>query len=305
MGEIYSKNSEVLFLYDAHLTNPNGDPDDENRPRFDYDTNRNLVSDVRLKRYIRDYLQNKGKEIFVSKVNDQTVDATERIKSTFGKNVSEEDILNTFIDVRLFGATIPIKSQTKGSSFTFTGPVQFTWGYSLHKAQLLESSGITSTFAGRTESGKGEHGTMGKDWRIKYSLIGFYGLISGWRAQKTKLKDEDVELLDSAIINSLKLITSTRSKIGQKPRLYIRVEYKDSETLLGDLRDLLIITTKEEHIPAQPGDVKVSLEKLMNVLKENKDKIDKIVFWKDNEADFIGESLEDAEMKSLIVKLEI
>lgn len=305
MGEIYSKNSEVLFLYDAHLTNPNGDPDDENRPRFDYDTNRNLVSDVRLKRYIRDYLQNKGKEIFVSKVNDQTVDATERIKSTFGKNVSEEDILNTFIDVRLFGATIPIKSQTKGSSFTFTGPVQFTWGYSLHKAQLLESSGITSTFAGRTESGKGEHGTMGKDWRIKYSLIGFYGLISGWRAQKTKLKDEDVELLDSAIINSLKLITSTRSKIGQKPRLYIRVEYKDSETLLGDLRDLLIITTKEEHIPAQPGDVKVSLKKLMNVLKENKDKIDKIVFWKDNEADFIGESLEDAEMKSLIVKLEI
>jgi len=305
MGEIYSKNSEVLFLYDAHLTNPNGDPDDENRPRFDYDTNRNLVSDVRLKRYIRDYLQNKGKEIFVSKVNDQTVDATERIKSTFGKNVSEEDILNTFIDVRLFGATIPIKSQTKGSSFTFTGPVQFTWGYSLHKAQLLESSGITSTFAGRTESGKGEHGTMGKDWRIKYSLIGFYGLISGWRAQKTKLKDEDVELLDSAIINSLKLITSTRSKIGQKPRLYIRVEYKDSETLLGDLRDLLIITTKEEHIPAQPGDVKVSLEKLMNVLKENKDKINKIVFWKDNEADFIGESFEDAEMKSLIVKLEI
>ena len=103
----------------------------------------------------------------------------------------------------------------------------------------------------------------------------------------------------------MKLITSTRSKIGQKPRLYIRVEYKDSETLLGDLRDLLIITTKEEHIPAQPGDVKVSLEKLMNVLKENKDKIDKIVFWKDNEADFIGESLEDAEMKSLIVKLEI
>lgn len=310
MSEIYSKNSEILFLYDAHLTNPNGDPDDENRPRFDYDTNRNLVSDVRLKRYIRDYLQNKGKEIFVSKVNDQTVDATERVKSAFGENisnVSEEDILNTFIDVRLFGATIPIKSdnKTKGSSFTFTGPVQFTWGYSLHKSQLVESSSITSTFAGRTESGKGEHGTIGKDWRVKYSLIGFYGLISGWRAQKTKLRNEDVELLDAAIINSLKLITSTRSKIGQKPRLYMRIEYKDSETLLGDLRDLLIITTKEEHIPAQPGDVKVSLEKLMNVLKENKDKIDKIIFWKDYETDFIEESLEDAEMKNLIVKLEV
>lgn len=291
MSDIYSKNSEILILYDAHLTNPNGDPDDENRPRFDYDTSRNLVSDVRLKRYIRDYLQQKGFEIFVSKVDDKTVDSTKRIERKFGKGkVSEDKILKTFIDVRLFGATITIKSNSnggKGSSYTFTGPVQFTWGYSLHKSQILESSGITSTFAGRTEGGKGEHGTMGKDWRVKYSLIGFYGLISGWRAKKTNLTEDDVKLLDSAVINSLKLITSTRSKIGQKPRLYIRVEYKDSETLLGDLRDLLEVKTPEDRLPSQPGDVFVYLKTLANILNKNREKISKVIYWKDETADFI------------------
>jgi len=63
MAEVKIKNSDILFIYDAKLCNPNGDPDDENKPRMDYDTHRNLVSDVRLKRYIRDYLLNQGEDI--------------------------------------------------------------------------------------------------------------------------------------------------------------------------------------------------------------------------------------------------
>ncbi|QTA37933.1 type I-B CRISPR-associated protein Cas7/Csh2 [Thermosipho ferrireducens] len=296
---LFSKNSDILFIYDAHLSNPNGDPDDENRPRFDYDTSRNLVSDVRLKRYIRDYLQNKGYEIFVTKIDNKTVDSTGRIKKLtekLGKNevakITEEDILNSFIDVRLFGATITLKSNnsSKGSSYTFTGPVQFTWGYSLHRAQLLESSGITSMFAGRTEGGKGEHGTMGKDWRVKYSLIGFYGLISGWRAKHTKLTYSDVEKLDEAVIKSLKLLTSTRSKVGQTPRFYLRIQYKDAETLFGDLRDLVITEEKGEHLPAKPGDVELSFEPLIDYIYQNKETIEKIVYWQDANATFIKEN---------------
>ena len=77
------KNSDILFIYDAKLCNPNGDPDDENKPRMDYETRTNLVSDVRLKRYIRDYLESKGYEIFVAKVDGETVDATTRLKKFF------------------------------------------------------------------------------------------------------------------------------------------------------------------------------------------------------------------------------
>jgi len=64
---VIEKNSEILFLYDAKMCNPNGDPDDENRPRMDYDRERCLVSDVRLKRYLRDYLEEKGHTIYVTK----------------------------------------------------------------------------------------------------------------------------------------------------------------------------------------------------------------------------------------------
>jgi len=72
-------NNEILFLYDCKECNPNGDPDNENKPRMDLLREKALVSDVRLKRYMRDFFQNvKNEPIFVSKVDDETVDATDR-----------------------------------------------------------------------------------------------------------------------------------------------------------------------------------------------------------------------------------
>lgn len=92
-------NSEILYLYDAKLTNPNGDPDEENRPRMDYERDINLVSDLRIKRYIRDYLLDKGYELFVSKVDDKAVTAEGRIKELGSSDV--DTILDKLIDVRL------------------------------------------------------------------------------------------------------------------------------------------------------------------------------------------------------------
>lgn len=66
MSEIIKDRSEILFLYDIRDGNPNGDPMDENKPRIDEETGVNIVTDVRLKRTIRDYLHDfKGQEIFV------------------------------------------------------------------------------------------------------------------------------------------------------------------------------------------------------------------------------------------------
>lgn len=255
MSEIYSKNSEILFIYDAKMCNPNGDPDDENKPRRDYLTSRNLVSDVRLKRYIRDYLESIGFEIFVSKIEGKSVTADERLRIFFknqGRDVNlnklkEEDlkfILSKLIDIRFFGATLPIKGSeesSKGVSSNFTGPIQFSWGYSLNKVDLVESNSITSTFSGKVE----EYGTFGKDWRVYYSLISFYGIISGYRAIETQLSTDDVNIFDKAIINSIPKMASTRSKIGQIPRFYLRIEYKDKETFLGDLRSYVKLDKEE------------------------------------------------------------
>jgi CRISPR-associated protein Csh2 len=62
MSEIISNRAELLFLYDVKDANPNGDPLDENKPRIDEETGVNIVTDVRLKRTIRDYLHDFDKE---------------------------------------------------------------------------------------------------------------------------------------------------------------------------------------------------------------------------------------------------
>src|SRR3989338_11139720 len=91
-------NSEILFLFDAKRTNPNGDMDNENKPRIDLETDTNLVSDVRMKRYIRDYLELfKGEEVFITDKAENSKKRAEQLKK-IGKE--QKDCM----DVRFFGA---------------------------------------------------------------------------------------------------------------------------------------------------------------------------------------------------------
>ncbi len=332
-------NSEILFLYDCKECNPNGDPDNENRPRMDYLKGRALVSDVRLKRYVRDYFQNqKGYPIFVSKVDDKTVDATQRLiiyliekfkqekeeekakkleqlleKTIQNKQLdkkendfildstNKEALLKTFIDIRLFGITLPIKGQ-KGSSITFTGPVQFNWGYSLNKAELIESPSITSHFAGRTKGEGEEGGAIGKDWRLYYALIVFYGRISGNSAEKTLLTNEDIKELDQALWNSIITETNTRTKLNQQPRFYLRVEYKDSETFTGDLRRYIDIDKKEGL--RDVGEYELDITKLVEKLSKRKDSINKIYLKVDEDIKVKGLSELKEAFKDILEELQ-
>ena len=282
-------NSEILFIYDAQLCNPNGDPDEENRPRMDYPTQTNLVSDVRLKRYLRDYLEEKGHDIYVRKGNaGEVVNATKRIQDVLGQEKAvklEKDdldrILQKLIDVRLFGATIPVKLEGKGQSIAFTGPVQFNWGYSLNRAYLLDTQTITSHFG--SDASK-EQGTMGKDFRIKYSLLAFHGVISAYNAVDTKLTDADVALLDEAMIKAIPL-HATRSKVGQEPRLYLRVEYTSDDVILGDLRKWVKASPrdgKKDDEVFSVSDMELDISKLVAKLEQNQDKIAKVVLWHDD-----------------------
>ncbi|MFW6272854.1 MAG: type I-B CRISPR-associated protein Cas7/Csh2 [bacterium] len=89
-----TNNSDFLFLYDATQSNPNGDPDQENKPRMDYDTKTNLVTDVRVKRFIRDYLKMKGNPIFVDMEGDSKVSVDSKLIITLDKLLSQEDQKN-------------------------------------------------------------------------------------------------------------------------------------------------------------------------------------------------------------------
>jgi CRISPR-associated protein Csh2 len=81
---------DILYLYDAKLTNPNGDPDDENRPRMDEATGRNLVSDVRLKRYLRDYWLNADEDIWVRRTKQEETTSSKRRMSVLLEDYKEE-----------------------------------------------------------------------------------------------------------------------------------------------------------------------------------------------------------------------
>ena len=248
--------ADILYLYDAKLANPNGDPDEENKPRMDETTGRNLVSDVRLKRYLRDFWLNSGEDIWVRKREDGTTTTAkarmEMFLDTFNtetaSNVMRKDarestefknwLLDRLRDIRLFGATMPME----GDSITFTGPVQFGWGYSLHRVEVNNSATISSHFAGRDNP----YGTFGKDWRVYYSLIGFHGLVSRARARHTRLTDDDISALDGAMLEAIPNEATSRSKLGQLPRLYLRVEYvDDARSRLGDLREDVKLDPKE------------------------------------------------------------
>src|SRR5690554_2302097 len=118
MSESIKNRSEILFLYDIKDANPNGDPLDENKPRIDEETRINIVTDVRLKRTIRDYLMKfKRENIFVKEIvkEDGTIqdgkarannflEDTELKAQGFNeqKNKIKEMILQQCIDVRLF-----------------------------------------------------------------------------------------------------------------------------------------------------------------------------------------------------------
>jgi CRISPR-associated protein Csh2 len=271
-------NSAILYLYDARLCNPNGDPDEENRPRMDYERELNLVSDLRLKRYIRDYFLQKGYELYVQKVDDAPVTSEERIDSLKADENIVKAAQEAFIDIRLFGATIT----KKNNNYSITGPVQFNWGYSLNPVRLLESS-ITSHFSADS---KKRQGTIGKDYRVQYSLIAFSGVVSGKRAEYTGLSENDLELMDEAMVKAIPLL-ATRSKIGQQPRLYLRIELCDSETVLKDLRNYLSIRKDEKLDDIRDirniSEYTVEAGALADYINKNTSKIKKAICFHDNE----------------------
>jgi len=298
-GEVITNSSEVLFIYEARLCNPNGDPDDENKPRIDRRTHINLVSDVRLKRFFRNFIAEHYGEhhLWVTTVDGKHVRPEERLEK-LDKGKNPEAVLRC-IDARLFGALVPIgKGQkARGKSYSYTGPVQFSWGYSLHPVEIVDSSTITSVFKGREEtevkrkSGEEEerkpeaeeeveaYGTIGKDWRLYYSLIAFYGVINPARARGTKARKSDLEVLDNLLYKSVLIDATTRTKIGHQPHLYLRVEYDDGEFLLGDLRKFIGVEFSKDAPIRSFQDLTLTFGKLTETITGVKDKINKLYVY--------------------------
>ncbi|MFW6173444.1 MAG: type I-B CRISPR-associated protein Cas7/Csh2 [Elusimicrobiota bacterium] len=350
--------SEIVFLYDVNDANPNGDPLDEDKPRIDQQTETNIVTDVRLKRTIRDYLSDfkdqnificsekvveEGEELIKSrgrKLEEELVkllaeeeleeeeknQLEEKIHKILGKSsandrrkmflgcltakrnedkqkeiyerfeelrttIIKEKVFDRFIDLRLFGSTLAVQNiQVKQ-----TGPVQFKFGRSLHKVDYdFYKGSITMPVEpgpGR-EKGK-KQAEFSQEYRLPYSLIGFYGIVNENAADYTGLTEEDIYLLMDGIWNGTKNLI-TRSKIGQIPRILMRVVYDEDNYHIGDLEKKIKILNKdgkklddeEQKKIRSVEDYMLNIDTLKKTLKENKEKISRIELNFDNNLTF-------------------
>ncbi len=313
--------SELLFLYDITDANPNGDPMDENKPRLDEETGINLVTDVRLKRTIRDYLhETKSQNIFVREIRDEKdnlQDAKmraedflydeagnklnkEKLTVAEMKTVISKNVLNECIDVRLFGATIPIeKKKGDAGSLTYTGPVQFKMGRSMHAVNMVHIKGTGAFASGANKS----MSTFREEYFLSYSLISFYGIVNENAAAHTNLQEKDVDLLLEAMWKGTKSLIS-RSKAGQMPRVLLRVVYKDKDYHIGELDKYVSLYKKDESLRDEElrdiGQVQIDITGLLNKLSANRDKVDRIEYAIDSRVELIM----NADSYSITEKME-
>ncbi|MFZ8826739.1 MAG: type I-B CRISPR-associated protein Cas7/Csh2 [Candidatus Caldipriscus sp.] len=231
---ILKNRHEILFLYEVVNANPNGDPMDENRPRYDDETGKIFVRDARIKRTIRDTLQEMGEEIFIreERKEDGTLETKEGLFEKYDKDINK--VLEKCIDIRLFGGTFALKT----GSFSLTGPVQFAYGTSLHRVKILEVQG-TSVLPSSDEKGKGKkQGTMMFDYRVAYALIGVYGVANQKTAKETNLTGEDFEKMLKALWIGHRggSVLITGSKLGHKSLMLLDIVHtEDSLDLIGSL----------------------------------------------------------------------
>lgn len=271
--------SELVFLYDVKYSNPNGDPMNANRPRIDEFSGKCLVTDVRLKRTIRDYLLENGfngeqgskGDIFIRDVDGKPVTGKKRSESY--KDI--EEFKKKFIDVRLFGGvSAPHDSKADKKTFNLTGPVQFGMGYSLNKVKenFIKGTGAFTTKEDSIQK------TFREEYNITYGLVGFHGIINENAAKYTGLSDEDIEQMIEALWKGTQNLL-TRSKKGHMPRLLVKVDYSEKNFFLGDLLEMLEIKTNEELLEeeiTEINDYVLDVSKLNQKLRSNKDKIESI-----------------------------
>lgn len=206
---------DFIYIFDVQDGNPNGDPDAGNLPRMDAVTGEGLVSDVCLKRKIRNYVQvvkrcAEGYDIFIKEkavLNKAIEDAyeDERVKNakdTDKTDAARDVMCSRYFDVRTFGAVMSTGEKTKNAG-QVRGPIQLTFGRSvspiISQEHTLTRMAVASTK--ESENQAGGNRTIGRKSTVPYGLYVARGFVSANLAQQTGFSEEDLELVWAALSN--------------------------------------------------------------------------------------------------------
>jgi len=305
---------EIVFFYESIRANPNGDPGFDNHPRM-YPDNTVMVTDVRIKRTIRDHAKraSDGKDvIFVDYADDgKPIEADGRAKEILekhdgwkGKALTSDDsgtvisgLLRKTFDVPLFGALVTIRAgkdsgKKESGSAQITGPCQFGMGKSVNEADVITAQ-IAGRFVG--DSSKGRETTLGTYSVIDYALIKTVATINpanleldrtrrrlGGDAKAEKAIDEIRANFDESEQKLLQYLWAgtnglvSRSKFQQRSVLAVEVEYDRS---YGDLDTLIAAEDtkkpKKEHA-TDLADIEFGFDRLVSTLGDRSKNVKRV-----------------------------
>jgi CRISPR-associated protein Csd2 len=298
MSEAIKNRYDFVFLFDVKDGNPNGDPDQVNLPRADAEDQHGLVTDVCIKRKVRNYVMlEKGStapyDIFIRQrdINSEDSYLNALIAKASGNTASEkrENLCNDYWDIRTFGAVLTtgekesgeaIEGENKGSAplkkqkkekirgaGTVRGPVQFTFARSEDRIYQAEHS-ITRCCV-TTEREKNEQlkkdrefaSTFGRKSTVPYALYRMHGFISAADAKKAKFSEKDLKLLWKSLINAFEHDrAAARGEMNPIKLVVFKHESHLGNELSGRLFKRVSIT-KNSDLPRKIEDYSIVIDK--------------------------------------------
>jgi len=278
MSDTIQNRYDFVFLFDVKDGNPNGDPDAGNLPRVDPETGQGLVTDVCLKRKIRNYVQIvkqkvDGYDIFVKEkaiLNELIGEALKQVDIKAKNRGEKTDAARSFMckkyyDIRTFGAVM----STGENAGQVRGPVQLTFARSINQIIPLEHTITRIAVTTQAEANKqqGDNRTMGRKFTVPYGLYRCHGFISASFAEQTKFNNDDLSLFWQALKNmfdhdrsaargemtSRKLVVfQHESRLGNYPahKLLEMVIIPSVNSLPKDFSEYKIAIPEQKDIPA-------------------------------------------------------
>ena len=259
---------DFVFLFDVKDGNPNGDPDQDNLPRVDAENQEGLVTDVCIKRKVRNYveLKSEGKKnghlIFIRQGN---VLAT-IIDNAKGKEVKDRQktLCEDYWDIRTFGGVLSVGEKGAG---TVRGPAQFTFARSEDRIYQAEHSITRQAVTTEEEAKKQEKrefaSTMGRKSTVPYGLYRMHGFISAVDAAKTGFSEDDLDLLWEALLNAFEHDRSAaRGEMNPRKLVVFKHESHLGNARAGELFERVNVEKKKGvELPRSWADYEVTIQR--------------------------------------------
>ena len=268
MSEL-NKRIDFVYIFDVQDGNPNGDPDAGNLPRVDAETGMGLVTDVCLKRKVRNYVQvakglSEGYDIFIKEkavLNTLIEKAHDNSEVKAAKDKTEAArmyMCKNYYDIRTFGAVM----STGKNAGQVRGAVQMTFARTVDPIAASEHSITRMAVATEKEAEKqsGDNRTMGRKATVPYGLYVCHGFISANLAKQTGFTEEDLELFWDALKNMFDVDRSAaRGLMSAQKLIVFRHESALGNAPANKLFDLVNIKKNCDGAPRSFADYTVTI----------------------------------------------